>query len=252
MGQAKAGRVRYANPPVIEAACEFRFGQIGVYSILIPGRYYERVKAEYPEIEMTRGLGIQAGGQELSVSAEERTVFRNLSANRLVQIGPGMLAINQLPPYPDYATFRREIEARLSDYKAVASPRGLTRIGLRYINRFTIPENQPLEAILQVGFKVPQPLAAKSDQYLLRLEFPYEADRDRLILIVAKAPDHPEGLGVMLDLDYVLVKPDQVGEGEIMEWVDMAHETIETVFHACVTKEALASFGPIHPEGGRQ
>lgn len=248
MRRSNAGRVRFENPPVAEAVCEFRFEQIRVHSALIPGRYYERVKDAYSGIEMRRGVGLQAGGQELTMATEERTVFRNPAANRLVQIGPGMLAISQLRPYPGYVTFRQEIQARLLDYKAVASPKGLTRIGLRYINRFTEPEDHALEAILHVGFKVPQALGAKADPYLVRLEFSYQADRDRLILIVAKAADQPEEPGVMLDLDYVLVKPDQIEEGELMAWVDTAHETIEDVFHMCVTGTALASFRPIHSE----
>jgi uncharacterized protein (TIGR04255 family) len=245
MAQPRPGRVKYENPPLIEAVCEFRFAQRGVQHALIAGRFYERVKDEYPDIQMKRGAEIRAGGQGLTLETEDRTVFKNPSANRLVQIGPTMLSINQLKPYSDYPTFRNEIEARLSDYKAVADPKGLTRIGLRYINLLTVPEGQNLEAILNVGFKIPQTLVDKPDPYLLRLEFPHQAGRDRLILIFAKAPDSPEKQDVMLDLDYVIIRPDQIDEQEMMMWVDTAHEAIEDVFHACVTEAALASFRPI-------
>lgn len=196
-GKARVGRIRYENPPVIEAVCEFRFAQIGVQPALVPILYYDRIKAEYTEIEIRQGVGIQTGTEEVTMTTEDRTVFRNPSANRLVQIGPRMLAVNQLRPYPDYVTFRREIGARFSDYQAVAHPKGLTRLGLRYINRLTVPADQTLGALLQVGFKVPQALASNPDPYFLRLEFAYESDRDRLILIVAKAPDQPESPGGM-------------------------------------------------------
>ena len=251
MSRAKAAQVRYENPPVTEAVCEIRFAEIGVKSVLIPGRYYERVKTDYPDIEIKRGVGIQAGGTGLTMATEERTVFRNSSANRLVQVGSGMLAINQLRPYRDYATFRREIEVRLADYKAVAHPKGLVKLGLRYINRLNVSKDQNLEAVLHVGFKVPQALSLKPDPYLLRLEFPYQSGRDRLILITAKAPEDREGPAVMLDLDYVLVKPAQIKEEELMRWVDDAHETIEDVFHTSVTKATLASFKPIRSERGK-
>ena len=52
----------------------------------------------------------------------------------------------------------------------------------------------------------------------------------------------------MLDMDYVLLKPDQIEDKKLMEWVDTAHDTIENVFHASVTKEALAAFKPIRAE----
>ena len=251
MAQETVGRVRYEKPPLIEAVCEFRFAEIGVQPVLIPGRYYERVCTEYPEIEVKRGFGLQAGGPEVEMVTEERTVFRNPVANRLVQIGHGMLAINQLRPYTDYATFRHEIEARLTDYKAVAQPKKLVKLGLRYINRLPVSEDQNLRAVLDVGFKLPRGVGAMPDPYLLRLEFPHNNGRDRLILIVAKAADHQESTGVMLDLDYVLAKPEETQETNPVQWMDSAHDTIERVFHACITKETIASFKPIGPKRGK-
>ena len=251
MAQRKAEQVRYEKPPVIEAVCEFRFAEIGVQPVLVPGRYYERVRTEYSEIEVKRGFGLQAGGPEVAMVAEERTVFRNPLANRLVQIAHGMLAINQLCPYTDYATFRHEIEARFADYKAVAQPKRLAKLGLRYINRLTLSENQNPDSVLHIGFKVPDGVHVRPDPYLLRLEFPYHKSRDRLILIVAKAAEHQGSPGVMLDLDYVLSKPEENQESDPVMWMDSAHETIESVFHACVTKQALASFKPISSQRGK-
>ena len=122
---------------------------------------------------------------------------------------------------------------------------------MRYINHLTVAEDKNLEAMLNVGFKIPPSLPGKPDPYLLRLVFTYQGGRDQLILITAKAPGHQDGSRTVLDLDYVLVKPDQVEEKELMGWVDTAHDTIENVFHASVTKAALASFKPIGPEGGK-
>ena len=251
MSQIKCERVRFENPPLVEAVCEFRFGETGVQRVLIPGRYYERVKAEYPEIELRRGVGVQAGGQELTMATEEITVFRNPSAKRLVQLGFGMLAVNQLRPYSDYAAFRGEIEKRLADYRTVALPKRITRLGLRYINHLAVAGGQKPETVLNVGFRVPQSLPGKPDPYLLRLVFSYSAGRDQLILIAAKAPGHQNGSKVVLDLDYVLVKPDLIEEKDLMKWVDAAHDTIEEVFHSSVTKAALASFKPIASSGGK-
>lgn len=244
MSQTRPKRVKLENPPLVEAVCECRFAEIGVQPVLVPGRYYERVKAEYSGIESKRGVGVQAGGQEVTMATEEVTVFRNPSDHRLVQVGLGMIAINQLRPYSDFATFRQEIEKRLADYREVALPKRLTRLGLRYINHLGIPEGKNLETMLNVGFKVPQAMPGKPDPYLLRLVFGYANGRDQMILITAKAPGHQDGSKVVLDMDYVLVKPDQLGETDLMEWVDAAHDNIENVFHACLTKAALASFKP--------
>jgi uncharacterized protein (TIGR04255 family) len=252
MSTAKPERVQFENPPLVEAVCEFRFAEIGVQQVLVPGRYYERVKAEYSGIESKRGVGVQAGGQEVTMATEEITVFRNQTANRLVQLGSGMLAINQLRPYFNYPTFRKEIEARLADYRAVASPKKITRIGLRYINHVPVAEGKSLETVLNVGIKAPPSLPEKPDPYLVRLVFSYAAGRDNLILITTKAPGYQDVSRTVLDLDYVLVKPDQIEDQELLRWVDNAHDTIEEVFHACVTKAALSSFKPIRSNGGKR
>ncbi|MBI2231026.1 MAG: TIGR04255 family protein [Deltaproteobacteria bacterium] len=248
MGATKPERVQFENPPLVEAVCEFRFAEIGVQSVLVSGRYYERVKAEYPEIEVRQGLGVQAGGQQLTMATEQLTVFRNPSAKRLVQVGLGMLAVNQLRPYSNYQTFRAEIERRLVDYREIALPKKLTRLALRYINHIAVADQKNGTAPIQIGFKIPSSLPGKPDPYLLRLEFPYQGGRDRLILITTKVPGPQGGAAVVLDMDYVLVKPDQVENEKLMEWVDTAHDAIENVFHASVTKEALAGFKPVRAE----
>ncbi|MBI2531021.1 MAG: TIGR04255 family protein [Deltaproteobacteria bacterium] len=198
MGATKPERVQFENPPLVEAVCEFRFAEIGVQSVLVSGRYYERVKAEYPEIEVRQGLGVQAGGQQLTMATEQLTVFRNPSAKRLVQVGLGMLAVNQLRPYSNYQTFRAEIERRLVDYREIALPKKLTRLALRYINHIAVADQKNGTAPIQIGFKIPS--------------------------------------------------PDQVENEKLMEWVDTAHDAIENVFHASVTKEALAGFKPVRAE----
>jgi len=245
MAKRSIKQVKYEKPPLIEAVCEFRFAEIGIQPVLVSGSYYERVRNEFSEIEVKKGFGMTTGGPEVAMIPEERTVFRNPAANRLVQIAHGMLAINQLPPYTDYVAFRREITTRFADYMTVAQPKKLVKMGLRYINRLALPKDQNFNKVLQIGFKIPQSLRVKPNPYLLRLEFPYHDGRDRLILIVAKAPDRNEGPGVMLDLDYVLTKPEQAVEDDPMKWVDNAHEAIEDVFQACVTNEAKASFKPL-------
>ena len=97
------------------------------------------------------------------MATEQITVFRNPSAKRLVQVGLGMLAVNQLRPYSDYATFRKEIEKRLADYREIALPKKLTRLALRYINHIAVAEDKNLAAPIQIGFTIPQALPGKPD-----------------------------------------------------------------------------------------
>lgn len=244
MSQSSRRQVRLKRAPLIEAVCEFRFRDVKTAANLIPGLLYEKVRTEYPEIQMQKGVGVTIEKDKgVSVASEDRTVFKDASRNRLVQVAGAMLAVNQLKPYVNYQVFRKDIETHLQHYKQVAKPGDIVRIGLRYINKIQIPENKTLDDIFEIGFRMPKNAFPLPRPFLLRLELPYSNERDKLILILSQPPD-AEKNATMLDLDYVLVKPDEIKEEDALEWVDIAHEKVESAFNACITEFAWKSFEP--------
>jgi len=238
--------VRYRNPPLIEALCEFGFQETGIPSNIILGKLYEQIEEDFPTIETHRGIDVQAEEDTPSpaIVMEERTRFVSKDGTRLIQVGPGLLVANQLKPYKDYPSFRKFIQETMDVYYRVAKPAGLRHIGLRYINRIEMRQNQLLEEVFHIGFKIPEEFQSFPDPYLLRMEFAYCEGRDRLIVSFAAAPpqnDSPNA--IMLDFEYILVKPDEIDD-KLLEWMDEAHEKIEDAFHACLTESVLHSFEP--------
>ncbi len=59
MAKRSIKQVKYEKPPLIEAVCEFRFVEMGIQPVLVSGSYYERVRNEYSEIEVKKGLGFR-------------------------------------------------------------------------------------------------------------------------------------------------------------------------------------------------
>lgn len=244
MGNRK--RVRYKNPPLIEVLCEFRFQETRTHSNIILGRLYEQIEKDFPTIETHRGIDVQAeeGTTSPAIVMEERTRFVSKDRTRLIQVGPGLLVANQLKPYKDYPSFRSFIEETMSVYRKVAKPAGLQRIGLRYINRIEMIPDQPLEEVFHIGFRIPEEFESFPDPYLLRTEFTYREERDKLIVIFTTAPPQEDSpSAVMLDFDYILVRPHEVND-KLLEWMDEAHERIEDAFHACLTESTLNAFEP--------
>ena len=53
---------------------------------------------------------------------------------------PISCSVHMLRPYKGWETFRPQIQQALDAYSRIAEPEGITRIGLRYINKITIKE----------------------------------------------------------------------------------------------------------------
>jgi len=244
MGNRK--RVRYKKPPLTEALCEFRFQETEIPSNIILGKFYEKIERNFPTVETHRGIGVQAEKDTPSPSIvmEERTRFVSEDRAQLIQVGPGLLVANRLKPYTDYPSFRTFIQETINTYREVARPKGLRRIGLRYINRIEMAPEQSLEDVFHIGFKIPEEFQSFPDPYLLRMEFAYCEERDRLVVILATASPQEDSLNaVMLDFDYILIRPDEIN-GRLLEWMDEAHGKIEDAFHACLTESTLNTFEP--------
>jgi uncharacterized protein (TIGR04255 family) len=238
--------VRYRKPPLIEALCEFRFQETETIPNIILGRLYEQIEEDFPTVETHRGIGVQTqkGTLAPTIVMEERTRFANKDGTKLIQIGSGLLVVNQLKPYKDYLSFRAFIEQTLETYRKVAKPKDIQRIGLRYINRIEIKADQSLEDVFNISFIIPSMFQNFPDPYLLKMEFEYSNGRDKLVVILATAPEEKDLVeGVMLDFDYALSKPDEIN-GNLLEWLDEAHDKIEKAFHACLKESVINTFEP--------
>ena len=239
--------IRYNNPPLVEALCEFRFQEMGIPSNIVLGRLYQEIEEEYPTVETHRGIDVQSEEDNISptIVMEERTRFVSKDGTRLIQVGPGLLVANQIKLYTDYHSFRNFIKEVMDIYFKVAKPSGLLYIGLRYINRIEISPNQPLEAVFNIGFKIPEMFKACPNPYSLRMEFPYNDGKESLIIIFETAqPRDDSPNAVTLDFEYVIIQPEDMGD-KFLECMDEAHRRIEEAFHACLTEKTLNAFEPI-------
>jgi uncharacterized protein (TIGR04255 family) len=242
--------IKYKNPPLIEALCEFRFQKMGMVPNIVLGRLYEQIESEFPTVETHKGIGVQSDYEKASPSIvlEERTRFISKDKTRLIQVGEGFLVVNQLQPYKDYSTFRAYVKDIVDIYHKVAKPEGIQSIGLRYINRIEMEQDQLLSEIFNIGFTIPSAFQDFPDPFLLQMEFAYSDGRDKLIVIFATAPSENNKKAIMVNFDYRLIKPDKI-RGDLFEWMDEAHDEIEDAFHACLTQKVLERF---EPEGDKK
>ena len=232
---------KYENPPFVEAVCEFRLTRDTSWDLAIPGLFYEKVKDVFPrreqrvvqEIELTQG----PQGLQQQIRTAERVVLLTEDRKMLIQLGPRLLAVNALKPYPTWQGFKPIIEKAWKTLENLLEVRGLQRIGLRYINRIEIPASEIelkeyFEFFPFVGQRLPQRMAS----FIAGSEFPYEGERDRCRVQLTPAPvSSGERSAFMLDIDYYLAQPRAVEASSVLDWVETAHNRVEEVFEGCIT-----------------
>jgi uncharacterized protein (TIGR04255 family) len=243
--KAKEG---YSNPPIIEAVCEFRFRPETNWDLTVPGLIYEKVKERFKhkeqrilqEVSLTQ---IQNGVQQ-TLQTNERMMFLEEGRKRFIQIGQHILAVNCLRPYPGWKEYKQDITSTYSALNDVVPVKGFQRIGLRYINKIDIPKKRiNIEDYFEyrpfLGKKLPQEL----DSFITQCWFSFYHGRDTCKLQITNAvPEKPETVSFILDLDYSLIKSEEVRVDSALDWVDEAHKNIEDVFEGCLTHKCRGLF----------
>lgn len=239
---------QYQNPPIVEALCEFQFISDTPWSDTFHELFYEKIKRNFPTKQKQVNFGIEIKQDNQSVEykqmpATERMQFLNESKVALVQLSPDILTINHLKPYPNWEKFKPSIIDTLKQYCDVVNPKGLKRIGLRYINKIDIKEEKVfLENYFNFFPKLPDTLPKQHGNFNIRIEFSYE--KDKLLLTFGTiVSGQADVVSFIFDLDYNVNIPTEIKFENIDSWLDKAHKNIEDTFEACITDKCKMLFG---------
>ena len=232
---------KYASPPIIEAVCEFRVSQDSEWDATVPGLIYEKVSKDFPnkerrvfqEVELT---GSQEGTEQ-KVTINERVLFLTSDKKTFIQVAPNLIAVNCLKPYPSWDGFKLRIRNAFEALISTVSVKGFQRIGLRYINRITVPgERVNLDEHFEfrpfLGPKLPQNMLS----FFLGCELPLLDERDVCKVQLTNAiAEEPNTRALILDLDYYLAQPQALQVDNALSWVNDAHENLYDVFEGCIS-----------------
>jgi len=187
-------RQRYRRPPVVEALCEVSFAG-SQWDDAVPGRFYDAVRGEFPRRQQITVLETEmkvAASGEISTAVRPkrpRIRFLSDSEKQIVQVGEGVLVVNQLPPYPSFDDWAPVVERMIGHYAEIARPTSATEVGVRYINRVSFSEPQVrMEDWFTVFPEVPVSLGRAHGAFLLRLELPVQQPDRHVLLTFGSAP----------------------------------------------------------------
>ena len=250
-------RRRYRNPPIEEALCEFRFLPSREWDLTIPGKFHLCLGDEYsgkPQEQKVVDIALNAeAGQPPKMSYGEGLAKVQLvtkDGNRQVGIGKDVLSVHMLRPYQDprhpgrsgWDEFQPRISAALDSYWKVAKPKGVRRIGIRYINKIVIPQKAvAVERYLKCALPVVRGFPDRLNHFMSRVDYAYEDDV-RIVLSQGSINAPQDHVGFLLDLDVIWENSQAVGQDEALARAEDLRNRERTAFEAVITDKAREVF----------
>jgi len=239
---------KYKNPPAIEVLFEIYFSEMQS-NLTLFGDFYQKNKNNYPRQEQLRNVGFEMNFlpgaiQTKQINQGNMMRFSSDDNSRLVQISQDLLTVNKLKPYLGYEPFKENVQNVLHSYLELAKPKYSERIGMRYIDRIQIPEenfelnkyfnfslnfaNEEFLSINGISFKIQLTPKHKTHQLFITLNSVISSEEGKSEFI--------------LDTYDILKLQKEVNEDYILSILDEAHENIEYVFEAVITDSARNLF----------
>lgn len=225
---------RYQTDPVVEALCEFRFEEAADWDLTVFGAFREQIGERLPHREQHQAF-------ELTVPAQDdrdpqpqpvpRMRFYDESRERLAQVGPHLLVVNVLRPYPHWGEFRPFIETCLDAYRKAAEPKNLRKMTLRYLDQIALDDDGSVLStwIEMDSAYVPAFLADSADEAASFLEKPVPGGKERFSIRLNKEPRE-------IRLDTQLVQEDvDMGEESLRDVLDAQHDRVNAIFEATIS-----------------
>jgi len=238
VAQSVGGHPTLTKAPVIEAVFEFR-ARASSFSLL-PGALADPLKSlNYPKVVETElaKFGPMMELPDVPVDAPFLVTHRFSSEDdkSVVQIGPRGMTVNALA-YPGFGAFRSTVTKVLDTYIALAQPKTVSRLGLRYINHVPSTTGR-LFGSFAVKLEWPPLAGATQKSLAARMVLSYSEPPGELGIAIGDPADKAS-----LDLDFFLLPDRPMSQEQVLAWLDRAHDRVYEAFRSMVPSELFASW----------
>lgn len=234
----------YKSDPIQEAVCEFRFSSPEKGWALLPGQIYSLVSDLFPQepvqLESQELFRLSAGGPgaaEIRVGNQAPPVeFRSEDERLGLTVKPMVMVVHARRPYVGWDRMSSTIQRCLEATAELLPDFSLSRIGLRYINRVSIPA--PLGETSDYFRLRPLHLAGDSElqTFIARSEHRLGGDDNRrLIATFASGELSEDTFDVILDLDVIQQGLSLSDPAEILRLVVELREVERYYFEESIT-----------------
>jgi uncharacterized protein (TIGR04255 family) len=247
--------VRLRKPPLEEVICQVKFPPILRISKETPIDFQDTIRDHFPVLEIEQGVIVQfpiIGNIEKPAVETSPKIYRFLSPDKKnnVSIATDFIALST-KKYSTWSDFLQILNFILKTFVNIYQPSFATRIGLRFINRFTKKNtksktNQELLAL----FREELTCLIQADPWIepneMLLQMLLSDTREKLTLRIGYGKENKEPFFL---LDFDNFEEGQLNIKKTTERVNEYHTKIYNAFRWALLDESLARFEPVEEEG---
>jgi len=234
---------RYKKPLIVEAICEFHFKASREWDPTVFGRYYERIRAEFPKKDTEKSPSPLWPPWGLKSKSYSKMFFRRTDGSALVQVGENDVTVNAFPPYPGWHNLKTVVFECVRQYAQVSEEEKIRRLAVRYINMFPATGKMRLSDVLAISPYIPQ--SVREADHPLSLWLSQSLGRDqKLRLDITFSPSGwpKDWTGTAQEQDQLVVDIEcsrQADEGldlaAVEEALEEAHGAVLDLFEGLIT-----------------
>jgi uncharacterized protein (TIGR04255 family) len=234
---------KYKNPPIVEVVCGFKFNEETNWDATIPGLLHDKLKENFPRKEqrIIQELEIkqEQGNIQQYLRTTERILFFTEDQKMVIQVGPRLLVINALKPYPNWEKYKEYIKMGLDTLMEITEIKGIENVNLRYINSIKLPRGEDIKEYFRLHISLSEKLLKNLASFIAIVEFSYFDDRDKCRVNFSFSLSRDE---YILDIDYFLNQKGNLSISNTYEWLENAHNNIEEIFEEAITDKLRKVF----------
>jgi uncharacterized protein (TIGR04255 family) len=202
---------KFPRAPITEAVLELKTKNPPEMTLETLSSIYEDIHDTYPtktaRISFRAGFKIEEGKSPAIFEPTGDLIgysFTSSDGKQIIQALTHGFVFSRLNPYERWDTFRDEARKLWRHYKNRANPQGITRIGLRYINRIQIP--LPITDFKDYVLTIPEiapGISQSLSNFFMRLEIPQELPTMAIIMQTMEPVTSDNKLPLIFDIDVV-------------------------------------------------
>lgn len=234
------------NAPIQEALIDIRAVLPDTFDVESLREVADRVEG-FPTMQQSQRLEARLDLEASALSTERADngyFFRSEDSLRVAQLRTDGFTFNWLRPYRNWEELFAQARVFWDEYLAIAEPEQVTRIAVRYINRFPVDLPTDLGEVVRIpGQWLPPGFEGPVSDFLYRITFREEESALRCNLTLTGERNPPGGADVILDIDCFEVRMLSPTDPQIWERVlpDLRHLK-NRVFFSTLTESRVEAF----------
>jgi uncharacterized protein (TIGR04255 family) len=240
------------NAPSVEAVLELRVRLSSPFTAEMGTSFTQQMQSTFPKADEIRFVSTHISFGNDGPAAPPPSVsqigvrLESVDGKWVIQAKADGLALSRLAPYESWETLIAQLEAAWPVYVQTFAPQLVTRIGARFINKFSLGTGPvDLDDILFASPKIPPQLPQQFIQFSSNVVIPVPDLRAAVAITQASelVPFGPEmGMNVILDIDAFAEAPHEVNDPSLWEVLNVLRKLKNMAFFGSLKPETLARF----------